>query len=212
MYDPLVVEAFSKVHEFIEKELVSSPVNDEPSRIVQGTFQRAHDSTKKTPRNRARTSYEPDDRVPDSVVGELLEGYVQLTHADVGVVFRYEAETDEIVALHAAGSLDSKLVGLRIQMGQRLSGWVAANRRAIINSDAALDLIELAQLADSPLRSCLSVPLEVDGALTGVLSLYSANESSFSSTHLLALTNASGQFAQLLLDPTHRPIPVSQVS
>jgi putative nucleotidyltransferase with HDIG domain len=212
MYDPIVVEAFSKVYEFIERELVSSPVDDEPSRILQGTFQRAHDASKNPQRNRASASYGADDKVSASVVSDLLRGYLQLTHADVGVVFRYVPETDEIVALHAAGPLDSVLLGLRIQVGQRLSGWVAANRQAIINSDAALDLVELAPLAEPPLRSCLSVPLESEGALTGVVSLYSVNESSFSSSHLLALANASAQFAQLLLDSTHAPIPVSQVS
>ena len=35
-------------------------------------------------------------------------------------------------------------------MGQRLSGWVAANRQTILNSDPMLDLGEIAVRLDLP--------------------------------------------------------------
>ena len=49
-----------------------------------------------------------------------------------------------------------------MQGGQRLSGWVAANRQTIANSDAALDLGNLAMRLDPP-QSCLSTVIS-DGA------------------------------------------------
>ena len=58
-----------------------------------------------------------------------------------------------------------------IPLGEKLSGWVAANRTAIWNSDATLDLpAEVAKRSDVALGS--SVPL-IDGeVLVGALTLY----------------------------------------
>jgi len=62
--------------------------------------------------------------------------------------------------VHATGrQYSAPLVGLRIPIGQRLSGWVAANRQTIVNSDAALDLGDSAKATPTPLRSCMSAAL-----------------------------------------------------
>jgi GAF domain-containing protein len=65
------------------------------------------------------------------------------------------------------------LHGLSIPVGQRLSGWVAASRQPIANSDAALDLEGLGERATPPLKRCLSVPLLMGETVVGVLTLYS---------------------------------------
>ncbi len=58
-----------------------------------------------------------------------------------------------------------------IPLGERLSGWVAAHRTAIWNSDATLDLsAEVAQRTDIALGS--SVPLIDNEVLVGTLTLY----------------------------------------
>ena len=77
-----------------------------------------------------------------------------------------------LTAAEAIGPASDRVRGLRIREGDRLTGWVAANRRAIVNSDAALDLGERASADADTLRSCLSVPLEVGATLEGVLTLY----------------------------------------
>ena len=81
-----------------------------------------------------------------------------------------------LTAAEAVGPASERVRGLRIREGDRLTGWVAANRRAIVNSDAALDLGERACAAGEVLRSCLSVPLEVGATLEGVLTVYTAAE------------------------------------
>jgi diguanylate cyclase (GGDEF)-like protein len=73
--------------------------------------------------------------------------------------------------------------GLRIPLGQRLSGWVAANRQTIINSDASLDLGEVARSATVRLKSCLSTPFLAGDQLLGVLTLYSQSENGFNDDH-----------------------------
>ena len=79
-----------------------------------------------------------------------------------------------------SGPAADGLEGLTIRVGERLTGWVAANRQPIVNSDAALDVGDRATTFGVSLRSCLSVPL-LDGAkLAGVLTLYAQDRDAFS--------------------------------
>jgi len=90
---------------------------------------------------------------------------------------------DELFSAHAAGENAGHFSGVRIEMGQRLSGWVAAHRQTIVNSDPMLDLGEVARALRPPLRSCLSTPLLVQQNLVGVLTVYSTHRDAFSEDH-----------------------------
>jgi GAF domain-containing protein len=68
-------------------------------------------------------------------------------------------------------------------VGDRLTGWLAATRQVIINSDAALDLGERLSPEAPVLHSCLSVPLTAGGDLVGVLTLYASEREAFSEDH-----------------------------
>ena len=72
-----------------------------------------------------------------------------------------------------------------IALGERVSGWVAANRQQIINSDARLDLGPVAAL--SSLRYCVATPLVDEGDLVGVLAAYSETPLAAEVAHQLAL-------------------------
>jgi len=72
---------------------------------------------------------------------------------------------------------------MRIPLGERLSGWVAANRQTISNSDPVLDLGDAARAHSLALRSCISTPLVVDRELIGVLTLYSGERNAFNEDH-----------------------------
>ncbi|MGE0816002.1 MAG: HD-GYP domain-containing protein [Vicinamibacterales bacterium] len=56
--------------------------------------------------------------------------------------------------------------------GERVSGWVAANRQQIVNSDARLDLGAVP--ASTSLRYCVATPLVDEGQMVGVLAAYAA--------------------------------------
>ena len=58
-----------------------------------------------------------------------------------------------------SGAHADAIVGTTMQVGQRLSGWVAANRQTIANSEAALDLGNLAMRLDPPPLRCLSTAI-----------------------------------------------------
>jgi hypothetical protein len=68
-------------------------------------------------------------------------------------------------------------------IGARISGWVAANGRAIINADASLDLLR--EIGTTRLSRCLSVPVVQGINVLGVASLYLDDPRGFSEHDLL---------------------------
>jgi len=78
---------------------------------------------------------------------------------------------------HASGPAAGQLKGTALRLGEGVSGWVAANRQVMINSEASLDLGEQAH-SGIPLKHALSVPLITRESLVGTITLYS--ESTFS--------------------------------
>ena len=84
---------------------------------------------------------------------------------------------------------------LEIPVGHGLSGWVAENRKPIINGNPS---VEPGYLNDpekfSTLRSALSVPLEgLNGGIVGVLTLYHAERDAFTRDHLRILMALSSK-------------------
>ena len=97
--------------------------------------------------------------------------------------FLNEPATDSVKVKFVAGDASSALQGLEMKLGERLTGWVAANQQAMINSEAKLDLGPEAAFVG--LNYCLSLPLVSDGQLAGVLSLYGADPFRDEQTHTL---------------------------
>ena len=120
----------------------------------------------------------------------------RLVPATTCVFFLYDAESDELLAAHAAGENSSHFSDIRIAMGQRLSGWVAANRQTVVNSDPMLDLGEVARALRPPLRSCLSTPLMMASELVGVLTVYSTHRDAFTEDHRRIVEVVARQVSQ----------------
>ncbi len=85
---------------------------------------------------------------------------------------------------------------LQIPVGQGLSGWVAENRKAILNGNPS---VESGYLSDptkfSALRSALAVPLEGSGGVVGVLTLYHSDRDAFTKDHLRILLAINAKIA-----------------
>jgi diguanylate cyclase (GGDEF)-like protein len=83
---------------------------------------------------------------------------------------------------------------LDIPLGHGLSGWVAENRRPILNGNPS---VEPGYLNDpskfSRMRSALAVPLEGLGGVAGVLTLYHADADAFTRDHLRILQAISSK-------------------
>ncbi len=83
--------------------------------------------------------------------------------------------TDRLVARHAVGAHAAAVRGTTMAMGERLTGWVAACRQTITNSDAGLDLFD----RGLTLGSTLSTPLVDGDRVVGVLTAYAAAGQAF---------------------------------
>lgn len=108
--------------------------------------------------------------------------------------------------------LDGKDAGLfaslRIPVGSGLSGWVAENRKTIINGNPSVE----PGYADDPaqfksMRSALAAPIEPSGGgITGVLSLYHQDRDAFTSENLKALVSAGTKLARALDNVRSAPV------
>jgi GAF domain-containing protein len=96
-----------------------------------------------------------------------------------GAWYMPEAGSDRLIAIETFGPAAAVLRGVSVDVGARLTGWVAAARQPIVNSDATLDLGSRASAATPPLRGCMSIPIAVGSSLIAVLSLYSESPEAF---------------------------------
>jgi GAF domain-containing protein len=91
------------------------------------------------------------------------------------VFYVHDGASDYLVARHATGAHAAALKGMSIAVGERLSGWVAACRQTISNSDAALDLHD----RGVKLGSALSTPLMDGERVVGVFTAYAEASQAF---------------------------------
>ncbi len=108
----------------------------------------------------------------------------------------YVRRGDELLPEHVSGDNFRLFASLRIPLGQGLSGWVAQNKKPIVNGNPS---VEPGYLNDptkfSTLRSALAVPLEGLDGVVGVLSLYQGEKDAFTSDHLRILLAVSSKMA-----------------
>jgi putative nucleotidyltransferase with HDIG domain len=121
-----------------------------------------------------------------------------MTPSTLCAYFQYMPAADELVCVYVSGDDNRALMGLTIRPGERVTGWVAANRKAISNSDATLDLGETATLLRPQPRSTLSVPVYLgpDGELHGVLTGYSSRVDPFNHRHVYGFEQLAEALSQ----------------
>ncbi len=216
MYDPLIVDTFIAIHtsghsldpaiSTLESSLKAGMITPQPTRIAPLPTTTAQIAA--TARlDEIAASTEETLVLYDLAIG--LTGHVDL--GDVGdviakhlrriipasdiVFFVYDVHSDDLISMHAVGGHASHLIGLRIPRGERLSGWVAANKQTIVNADPILDLGDMARSLRPRLKSCISAPLVSDQDLIGVLTLYSVDSDAFNEDHKRILEVVGRQVA-----------------
>jgi diguanylate cyclase (GGDEF)-like protein/putative nucleotidyltransferase with HDIG domain len=88
------------------------------------------------------------------------------------------------------------LSSLNIRMGEGLCGWVAENRKPVINGNPQMESGYVQEREKyTTLRSALAVPLEGINGVVGVLAMYRADRDSFTADHLRILLGVSSKIA-----------------
>ena len=182
MYEPLVVDTFIRVHLDLVNQMESFP---------------AHDALRQITRSVSGPAPAPVAMVvtPEGVSDDIL-AFVSLARlasgdASMGDVlslasglmrdlspastigwYVIDEGSGYLAMRHASGPAAGQLKGTALRLGEGVSGWVAANRQVMINSEASLDLGEQAH-SGIPLKHALSVPLITRESLVGTITLYS---------------------------------------
>jgi putative nucleotidyltransferase with HDIG domain len=186
MYDPLVVDTFVRVHRFItHTEVITGPQRETYADITRLSAPEVRQSgvNPTTPLDRAvselvcLTLSNPLLESRSERANALLRVALRATGSPAGFIAEYVDAADELAILTTHGLEPARLLSRRIPLGEHLTGWVAANRESILNSDAALDLGPLAPGAVFALKVCLSAPLLTEAqSLAGVISIYSTQQ------------------------------------
>jgi putative nucleotidyltransferase with HDIG domain len=117
----------------------------------------------------------------------LHETLSQLMPAGCTAIYLYDSTADALIARYVSGQHAGAVKGLVISNGQRLTGWVAAQRTTVVNSDAALDLGNLTLRLSPPPHTCLSTALTVNAELVGAITVYSTAREPFTDRHAAVL-------------------------
>jgi putative nucleotidyltransferase with HDIG domain len=136
-------------------------------------------------------------------VGSLIWMIVrQVLPCHAMALFLPDERTDQIAIRFAAGPNAQALRGISRPSGSGIAGWVAVNRRAAVNADAALDLGLQANDLTPALRSCLAVPLIDSDALIAVLAVYRDRPGAFSDDDLRLMELLAPRLASSLIEPS----------
>ena len=115
-------------------------------------------------------------------IGDTLWSHVRGQIPGSAFVFYvYDQATDSLTPAFRFGERTIAPT-TRVRLGDRLSGWVAAQGKPIVNSDARLDFDPDVREVTT-LRSVLAVPVSQGGQTLGVLAFYSKRSDAFDDRH-----------------------------
>lgn len=192
MYDPLIVDTFLELHQELSPRLQKSDLPSSYSRQISLEPEGLHSDSGL---NEISASTEETLLLLDLArtlnatasladIAEMVAQHLRrAVPASCCVFYVYDTASDELIGTYAVGEHATHVKGLRIPRGRRLTGWVAANRQTILNSDPVLDLGETARRLRPRFRSSLSTPLVSENVLVGVLTVYSVEPQAFTEDH-----------------------------
>ncbi|HTI38834.1 MAG TPA: HD domain-containing phosphohydrolase [Vicinamibacterales bacterium] len=210
MYDPLVVDTFIRVHHQItpSTELTSTSrslraIADSSSSLrLSEAAGRSLDEISAgsdetlTLFDLARTLR--PNLSTDDIAESAIQHVRRLVPFSLCILYLLDVDSDELLSAYATGAQAALVSDIRIPRGHRLSGWVAANRQTIRNSDPVLDFGESARAMSPRLHSSLSTAVVANGELVGVLTFYSIPKDAFRTDHERVVEHVARQIAEPL--------------
>jgi putative nucleotidyltransferase with HDIG domain len=181
MYDPLIVDTFAAV-----KDRLEAPTAAHESHL-EALLKRTPPGSAVPPRYSPEEALLRNSSVAKTVQA-AIRSIVDATGARLSIFFMRDIRSDQLTTLTVIERHGDGNQQVSMPVGTRVSGWVAANGRAIVNADAALDLPALAP--SEGLVRCLCVPVVATGEVCGVISVYTDDARGFSEHDLLTVETA----------------------
>lgn len=210
MYDPLVVDAFIRNHVALSR---AAELGDMPAAIIAkhhydlrpDTVAQPAAQTAPTQSLRLLAGLGTADGLSLTVVcAQAVRALRDIATFDTAVIYLLNDHTSDAEVVFADGSAAAAFAGRRIAFAERLSGWVAAHRTAVWNSDASLDLEH--QAGETSLSLGSSLPLSsISESTFGVLSLYGRKGEEITVDQRRALESLLPAISASLGDASRRP-------
>src|SRR4029077_8019918 len=94
-------------------------------------------------------------------------------------LFLHQPEVDSLKCRFAAGGDAPRLLNTSIKVGEGLSGWVARNRRTLINANPRVSFEAAGLGGDLALQCALGRPPPFNGPFLGCLAVYHVDPNPF---------------------------------
>src|SRR5262245_59551310 len=98
-------------------------------------------------------------------------------------LYLYNAENDSLKCRFAAGADTPRLLNAVLPVGHGLAGWVARNRRTLVNADPRITFEALGLPTPNDLKSAIVCPLHFNDTFIGCLALYHAEQNRYTEDH-----------------------------
>src|SRR5471032_2817119 len=108
-------------------------------------------------------------------------------------LFLHQPEADSLKCRFAAGVDAPKLLNATMKMGHGLSGWVARNRRTLINGNPRVSFDAAAITGEIALNSAIVCPLQYNDTFIGCLALYHVEPNHYTEDHRRLLERIAEQ-------------------
>lgn len=193
MYDPLVTDVFIEAKDRLAALLAAAEALASEMEAVLRRPRASQPLTSHASESRVAAAASADPTVMGTV-STVLSSVCSATGALVSILFAKDPDTDAIVSIgihHRDGELKQTIT---MSLGTGVSGWVAANGKAIVNADATLDYP--VQFLKVPASRCLAVPIHVRGDTAGVIVAYLDDARGFSERDLAFLEGTARAIAE----------------
>jgi diguanylate cyclase (GGDEF)-like protein len=117
-----------------------------------------------------------------------------LIHFDAVVFYTANLSEGIVTAEHVAGSESQGLLGLRLGLEQKLTGWVAANNQALCNLPPFPDFLRCEEPRPTFQLSAVA-PMNRNGTVLGAISLYRKDPEKFTEQEFRQLEIVASQTA-----------------
>ena len=209
--DPTTVQAFLKVFPRVHDD-------------AEGGREAAKATTAQTPTIASRAERAPRSSVFDDIAvahGEIYALYqiAQTMGTSLGVsdsmthiasklstlvpfsacsLFLYDERSEMLRCRFASGTNAELLRQVSLRSGQGLTGWVARNRRSLVNARPSADLEAASLSLPTSLQSALVCPLVLDDHVIGTLAVYHTTPSFYNDDHRRLLDRVCEQAAAVI--------------
>ena len=198
-YDPWVVDRFLSLLDNLERQEAEEQRQANAAFLsVDGARTQYEAISATTAEDREFNELRRDLPRATSIVeaGDLLFRHIRRILPAAGfALYRPRTDSNELVVTVAVGIGASALDGLRVPIGERISGWVFAHGQPVLNSDATLEMGPVARTFPIPLRFAAAVPV-IDVQPIAVIAVFGSEP--FHNDHRRLLENVATLFVSSL--------------